>query len=137
MQGAKFDNADLRDARILANLTGASFRNANLMAANCSPDEKNQSMGLMRAVFRSANLEGADLSRSNLARADLSFAILKGANLSRAVIRDGEASGADFRGSVLDGSDLAGLDISSARIDSKTGETLFARAANLARAYKE
>jgi uncharacterized protein YjbI with pentapeptide repeats len=137
MQGAKFDKADLRGARILANLTGASFRNANLAAANCSPDEKNQSMGLMRAVFKSANLEGAGLSNANLARADLSFANLKGANLSGAAIRDGEASGADFRGALLDGSDLTGMDISSARIDSKAGETVFARASNLQRAYKE
>ena len=137
MQGSKFDHADLSGARITANLTGASLRDAIIAGANCSPDPKNQSMGLMRTVLKSANLEGADFSGSNLMRVDLAFANLKGANLSGANLLDAEAGGADFRGAKLDGSNLIGVDVTSARIDNAAAGAAFSQAANLNRAFKE
>jgi uncharacterized protein YjbI with pentapeptide repeats len=137
MQGSKFDRADLSGARIAANLTGASLRDATIAGANCSPDMKNQSMGLMRTVLKSANLESADLSGSNLTRVDLAFANMRGAKLSGANLHDAEAGGADFRGAKLDGSNLIGVDVASARIDTAAAETAFAQAANLNRAFKE
>ena len=75
--------------------SGARFENAD-----CSADlEKNQSMGLMRATFKSADLRRADLSRANLARADLRFAKLSVANLAGAThCARRSASGADLRG---------------------------------------
>ena len=50
-------------------MTGASFVDASIAGANLGADMRNQSMGLMRAVLKSANLErldarGADLSAS-------------------------------------------------------------------------
>jgi uncharacterized protein YjbI with pentapeptide repeats len=69
-------------ARVTADLTGAHLVGARFEDADCSADEKNQSMGLMRATFKSADLGRADFARANLARADLRFAKLPGANLA-------------------------------------------------------
>jgi uncharacterized protein YjbI with pentapeptide repeats len=66
---------------VTADLTGAHLVGARFEGAGCGADEKNQSMGLMRATFKSADLSRADLSRANLSRADLRFAKLSGANL--------------------------------------------------------
>jgi uncharacterized protein YjbI with pentapeptide repeats len=54
MQRATLDGADLSGARVTANLTGARLVGALLTGANLSADMKNQSMGLMRAVLKSA-----------------------------------------------------------------------------------
>ena len=59
-QGANFDGADLSGARITADLSRASLKGANLAGANGSADLKNQSMGLMTGVFKSADLTGRE-----------------------------------------------------------------------------
>jgi uncharacterized protein YjbI with pentapeptide repeats len=123
-------------ARVTADLTGAHLVGARFEDADCSADEKNQSMGLMRATFKSADLDSADLSGANLARADLRFAKLSGANLSRATLREADASGADLRGAILQGADASGLDVDSARVDKARLHSL-AKAINLDRADRE
>ena len=45
---------------------------------------KNQSMGLMHAVMRSADLRGANFANSNFSRVDVEFAKLNDANFSGA-----------------------------------------------------
>ena len=55
---------------------------SRLVGADASADMRNQSMGLMRGVLKSANLKGADLSGANLSRTDLDFANLKNADLT-------------------------------------------------------
>ena len=125
-----------RGARVTADLTGAHLAGARFEDADCSADEKNQSMGLMRATFKSADLSRADLPRANLARADLRFAKLSGANLAGATLREADASGADLRGALLQGADTSGLDLDSARIDGASVPYL-AKAIHLDRAYQE
>jgi len=49
MEGARLDGANLTGARVTADLTGAHLVGARLEDADCGADEKNQSMGLMRA----------------------------------------------------------------------------------------
>ena len=56
MAGAHLDGANLTGARVTADLTGARLVGARFEDADCSADEKNQSMGLMRATFKSADL---------------------------------------------------------------------------------
>ena len=56
MAGAHLDGANLMGARVTADLTGAHLAGARFEDADCSADEKNQSMGLMRATFKSADL---------------------------------------------------------------------------------
>src|SRR5882672_10176308 len=57
MARARLDGANLSGARIAADLTGASLVGASIAEANLGADMRNQSMGLMRAVLKSANLE--------------------------------------------------------------------------------
>ncbi len=57
MLRARLDGADLSGARVAADLTGASLVGASIAGANLGADMRNQSMGLMRAVLKSANLD--------------------------------------------------------------------------------
>ncbi len=50
---AKMDGANFEGARVAADFTRASLKGANFKNADLSADMKNQSMGLMRGVFRS------------------------------------------------------------------------------------
>ena len=68
MQDLKFDGADLSGTRITADLSRASLHNAKFKDADLAADIKNQSMGLMRAILKSADLRGADFENANLAR---------------------------------------------------------------------
>ena len=97
---------------------------------------KNQSMGLMRGVLKSADLAGADFEGANLALTDLQFAKFPGANLKDASLAEAEAGGADFRGAILDHTNFMGTDMTSARFKADQ-EQAFAGAKNLDRAFKE
>jgi len=119
-----------------ADLSRASLRNVKFAGADLAADMKNQSMGLMRGVLRSADLAGADLEGANLALTDLQFAKFSGANLKGASLAEAEAGGADFRGAILDHTNFNGTDVTSARIDAAQ-EKAFAGAKNLERAFKE
>ena len=111
MAGARLDGANLAEARIAANMNRAGLVGARLEKADCGVDLKNQSMGLIRASFKSADLTGADFAGANLTLADLQFAKMQSSDLSGAVLREADASGADLRGARLEGADATGLDI--------------------------
>ena len=81
-------------------------------------------MGLMRAVFTSANLEGADLTGANLGRSKLDFANLRGANLTDAVLIGSDASGADLTGATVVGTDFANVDVGGAKLRELKGQDL-------------
>ena len=93
MQEASCDGADFSGARVTADLSRASLRNANFSGADLAADMRNQSMGLMRAVLKSADLTGAVFENANLGSTDLQFAKFLGAN---------------FRGASLAGQRLPG-----------------------------
>jgi uncharacterized protein YjbI with pentapeptide repeats len=57
MSRARLAGADLSKARVAADLTSASLVGASIADAQLGADMRNQSMGLMRAVLKSANLE--------------------------------------------------------------------------------
>ncbi len=99
--------ANLSGARLVSRLGYADLRDANLAGAKMSADMKNQSMGLMRAEFPGANLEGAELGNSLLRFTDLSGANLAGAYLYRA----------DFIGANLAGADVTGADATEANFE--------------------
>src|SRR5262249_12159745 len=80
--------------------------------ANLSADMKNQSMGLMRAVLKSSNLERAIMREADLSRVDLEFASLKDADLTNASLRGAALGGATlvrvrFNGTNFNGAALA------------------------------
>ena len=136
MQEAKCDGADFSGARVTADLSRATLRNANFTNADLAADMRNQSMGLMRAVLKSSDLTGAVFENANLAATDLQFAKFAGANFKGASLAGVEAGGADFRGARLDHTNVDGTDLTSARIDAAQTNA-FASAKNLERAIKE
>ncbi len=117
MQRLRGDGADFSRARVAGDLSGASLRGATFNEADLSADMKNQSMGLMRAVLRSAVLEGAQFRRANLMSADLRFAHAAGADFANANLVNADASGADLTGAIFTGAATRDLDVDSARID--------------------
>jgi len=58
MLRARLDGADLSQARVAAELDRRKPCRSSIAGANLSADMRNQSMGLMRAVLKSANLNG-------------------------------------------------------------------------------
>ncbi|HXW97089.1 MAG TPA: pentapeptide repeat-containing protein, partial [Gemmatimonadales bacterium] len=62
LEEADLRGADLRNTRIIGYLRKAQLAGARLNGANIGADPGNQSMGVMRAQFVSADLTGADLS---------------------------------------------------------------------------
>ena len=117
MQRMKADGADFSQARLAGDLTGASLRGAIFDGADLAADMKNQSMGLMRAVLRSTQLQGARFHRANLMSADLRFAHAAGADFDGANLANADAAGADFTGVNWRDAKTDGLDLDSARID--------------------
>lgn len=121
LMNAKMDNADLSGASITANLSKASLVNAKFIGADLSADMRNQSMGLMRGVLRSARLTGADFTNANLFRADLEFASLANANLTGVNLKGALLGGADLSGAIVSGANFEGADVNSARLISLKG----------------
>ena len=83
---------------------------------------KNQSMGLMRTVFTSVDLEGADLTGADLSRSKLNFANLKGANLTDANLMGSDASGSDMTGATIAGANFKDVDVASAKLRHLNGQ---------------
>jgi uncharacterized protein YjbI with pentapeptide repeats len=108
---SRLDDADLSRARITATFDNASLRHARLREADGAADMRNQSMGLMHASFRSARLDGADMTGARLSRADFEFAHLAGAHLDGADMSRALLGGADLTGASVAGLDLVGADL--------------------------
>ncbi len=136
MQKLRGDGADFSGARVAGDLSGASLRNAIFNGANLSADMKNQSMGLMRAVLRSALLDNAKFVAANLMSADLRFAHAGGADFTDANLMNADAAGADFTGSLFKGAMTKDLDLDSAQIDAAS-EGALSQAQHLDRARRQ
>lgn len=113
------ENADLREAvlekaRVLGYLKGARLAGARLAGANLGADPGNQSMGVMRTVFQTADLAGADFTGANLYKADFAFASLHGARLVDADLRNAELVETDLRNADLTRARLAKADLNGA-----------------------
>lgn len=116
MMRANLKDANLSKARVVANLSHANLEGADMSDADMSADMKNQSMGLMRLVARSATLDKANLTGSNVGRADFEFASLKGANLENADFNGTELAGADFTGANVKGLNIDGANVATTRL---------------------
>src|SRR5207244_6515392 len=90
IESADLSGANLSGARIIGYLRGAKLVGTVLTNANAGADPGNQSMGVMRATFVSADLTGANFTGANLFKADFSHATLAGAKLTRADLRNAE-----------------------------------------------
>src|SRR5262249_55228070 len=140
MQRATLDGANLSGARITADLTGARLVGALLTGADPNADMENHTMGLMRAVLKSSNLERAILRDANLSRVDLEFASLKNADLSNASLRGAALGGATLAGVRVHGTDFNGADLTSTRLVDPIGLDAaknFDKAQNIDRLLRE
>ena len=111
-EAPQFAGADFSRARVIARLGGDDLHGAEFRAASMGADMRNQSMGLMRADFSSANLAGADFTEADLGHALFRFARMRGAKLVRASLL-----AADFSGADLTDADLTGADATDAIFD--------------------
>jgi uncharacterized protein YjbI with pentapeptide repeats len=136
MQRMKADSADFSQARLAGDLGGASLKGAIFDGADLAADMKNQSMGLMRAVLRSTQLQGARFHGANLTSADLRFARAAGADFAGATLINADAAGADFTGAQWRDARTDGLDLDSAHIDADAIEHL-STAQHLDRAQRQ
>ncbi len=135
---AKMPGADFTDARIAADFSRADLKGANFAGADLSADMKNQSMGLMRGVFRSSKLEGASFKNANLARALMEYASLRDADLQGANLMGSELAGADLTGANVADANFNQADVNSTRLLSLKGKDkarYFDNVKNRERAY--
>ena len=103
IEAADLSGADLSGTRIIGYLRGAKLVGAVLTNANIGADPGNQSMGVMRATFVSADLSEADFTGANLFKADFSHATLAGAKLVRADLSNAELVQTDLTAGRPDG----------------------------------
>ena len=109
----------------------ASLRNARFDGADLAADMRNQSMGLMRGVLKSATLDGASFANANLSRVVLEFASLRNVSFKGAVLVGAELAGADLGGADVTGANFLDADVNSARLIGLIGRE---RAVNLEKA---
>lgn len=123
------DEAEKSVKEFLAGSAADKTANAKLLFAGLfdtlnaqrSQVMRNQSMGLMRAVLRSANLTGLNARDADLSRADLEFASLKGADLTAASLKGAQLGGADLSGATVIGTDFEDADLVSTRLIAPIG----------------
>jgi uncharacterized protein YjbI with pentapeptide repeats len=108
-------------ARVIARFGGFDLRGADFTDARLAVDMRNQSMGIMRADFSSARLEGANFTRADLGRAWFRFARLQGARFTGASLLHVDFSGADLTGADLTGADATGADFGQAILTGAIG----------------
>lgn len=129
------DGADFTGAVVAADFSNASLKGARFDRGVLGADMKNQSMGLMRAVLRSSNLEGASFVDADLSRADLQFARMIGANLSGANLMGADLSGANLTSARAVGTNFMNADVASATLKD-VSDADFAGTRNFERSFR-
>jgi len=104
---ASFVGADLSGTSATVHFSYDDMRGVNLSGTRMSVVLANQSMGMLRSEFKSANLDGADFRDAGLGRVTFEFAklngvIFRGADLTRADFTGAYLTGADFTGAKID-----------------------------------
>jgi uncharacterized protein YjbI with pentapeptide repeats len=137
---ARLAGADLSGARVVANFEGANLEGAKLIDASMAPDMKNQSMGLMRTVFRSAVGDSAPVCGPDLARCHKEFAKVRDAVVVDVDFANARLGGIDLTGSDVRGMNVARANHASAKLRQLTGEDQIEgldRAIHLDRAFRK
>jgi uncharacterized protein YjbI with pentapeptide repeats len=121
-RGANLSGADLSRSMPIGDFKEANMAGATLVDLKGGADIRNQSMGLMRAVFVSVNLRGANLKGADLGRSRLEYADLTDADLTDVVLMGSDLSGANLTGATVSGADFKNVDVSGARLVSLKGQ---------------
>jgi len=114
-QAATFVGADLSDASITVHFSFDDMRGANFSNAHMTVNMANQSMGLLRSEFISANLNGANFTGAGLGHVAFRFARLNDARFN-----DADLSNADFTGAYLTGANFTNAKVQGATFGSAT-----------------
>jgi uncharacterized protein YjbI with pentapeptide repeats len=114
-QAATFVRADLSDSSITVHFSFYDMRGANFSRAHMTVVMANQSMGLLRSEFMSANLDGADFTSAGLGHVTFRFAKLNGARFNGA-----DLDNADFAGAYLSGADFTDANVHDATFEGAT-----------------
>ncbi len=114
-QAASFVGANLSATRTTVHFSFDDMRGADLSGADMTVVMANQSMGLLRSEFNSANLDGANFANAGLGHVAFRFARLHHANFRNADLRS-----ADFVGAYLDGADFTGARTDQADFEAAT-----------------
>ncbi|WP_295558756.1 pentapeptide repeat-containing protein [uncultured Hyphomicrobium sp.] len=138
-----FAGANLTGIRVQADLSGASFRGADLTNADFSPLEAKPGQGtlvtLAKNVLKSCDFSGAILHRADFTRSVLMFSSMVGADLRDAKLVEADLSKVDFSGANLTGADVTGADFDGANLTGVKGletATGFDKAQNLDKAFR-
>jgi uncharacterized protein YjbI with pentapeptide repeats len=99
-------NADLRDVQA----TGATFKFANLHKINLSRGV------FVKAIFKSAHLDGSIIQNANLRQADLRAVNFQGVDLTGSKLCGACLYGASFIDACLDDADLTGCEVFGASV---------------------
>lgn len=115
-----FAGADLTGIRVQADLSGASFRGADMTGADFSPLEAKPGQGtlvtLAKNVLKSCDFSGAILRRADFTRSVLMFSSMVGADLTGARLLEADLSKVDFSGANLTNADVTGADFDGANL---------------------
>ncbi len=120
-EAPKFDNANLRGARLTGRFDGASFAGADLSGFNFSPHEPRADISFLPrnfcrgCKFDDAKLRGADVDDASFSMSSFVNADLAGARLTRTDLTKADFSGADLTGADLTGADLAEANLKGVR----------------------
>lgn len=114
-QAATFVGADFSGASVTVHFSFDDMRGANFSGAKMTVVMANQSMGLLRTEFMSANLDGANFTGAGLGHITFRYAKLNGARFN-----DADLSSADFTGAYLTGADFTGANVQGAMFEGAT-----------------
>jgi len=121
----RFAGANLTEARVVATLSGADFRAANLTNADFTPLEwrpgQRAPSTMPRNVLKSCDFSAATMRGANLKEAILTFSRFIGTDLTNAVLTETDLSMVDLTGADLTGADLTGANLYGAKLTGVRG----------------
>lgn len=112
----QFSGANLRRIRVQADLSGASFRGADLTEANFSPLEARPGQGTLMTLGRNV-LKSCDFSGARAHKADFRQAVLWFSRFNGADLRNVDFTGADLTSTDFSGADITGAVFTKADLD--------------------
>lgn len=118
LDAPRFSGANMTDAQVQAELSGADFRGADLSRASFYPREGRAGEGTLATTWRNilkyCDFSGARMTGANMERTMLWFAKFKGADLRGVNFRESDLSRADFAGADISGADFTRADLDGA-----------------------
>lgn len=121
----QFAGANLRNAHFQADLSGASFRGADMTGVDFYPLEARPGTGTLATAYRNVlkycDFSGARMIGADMRRAIMWFSRFTGADLRGVRFEDADLSRADFSGADLTGANFTRADLDGANLSGAKG----------------